>query len=144
VTRFIFDDSAYKKDAKRLQNFHKKGKDEMEMHEKFRNILADYYLVENEVCIQDSTYYSDWKFDPEDIEVGITNMLETEFTFYYPPETYSHELFPYIQTELEKQNLSLMNLDTFGDSYLFFIANKNEVERILELSQIIGIKIEKI
>ncbi|WP_309609456.1 hypothetical protein [Flavobacterium sp.] len=144
VTRNLFDDSAYKKDAKRLQTFHKKGKDEMEMHEKFRTILADYYLVENEVCIQDSTYYSDWKFDPEDIELGISNMIGTEFTFAYPPETYSHDLFPYIQTELAKNNLELMNSDTFGDGYLFFVTNKNEVERILELSQAIGIKIDKL
>jgi hypothetical protein len=36
-----------------------------------------------------------------------------------------------------------MDCDTFADIYLFFVANKNEVERILELSQTIGIKIEK-
>jgi hypothetical protein len=144
VTRNLFDDSEYKKDAKRLQTFHKKGKDEMEMHEKFRNILAEYYLTENDVCVQDSTFFSDWKFDPEDIELGISNILATDFTFSYPPETYSHDLFPYLQTELAKQNLELMNSDTFGDDYLFFVANKNEVNRILELSQAIGIKIDKL
>lgn len=144
VTRNVFDDSDYKKDAKKLQNFHKKGKDEIEMHEKFRNILAENYFVENEICVQDSSYYSDWKFDPEDIELGITSILETEFTFDYPEETFAHELFPYIQTELAKQNLELMNIDTFGDSYLFFIANKNEVNSILDLSQSIGIKFEKL
>jgi hypothetical protein len=144
VTRNLFDDSAYKKDAKRLQTFHKKGKDEMEMHEKFRAIVGEYYLTENEVCVQDATFFSDWKFDPEDIEAGITSILRTEFAFAYPPETYSADLFPYLQTELAKQNLELMNADTFGDSYLFFIANKNEVERILELSQTIGIKVDRL
>lgn len=144
ITRNIFDVSAYKKDAKRLQTFHKKGKDEMQMHEKFRAILADYYTVENDVCVQDSTFFSDWKFDPEDIEAGISNMLATDFTFSYPPETFSHDLFPYIQTELAKQNLELINCDTFGDCYLFFVANKNEVDKILELSHAVGVKIERL
>ncbi len=144
ITRNVFDDSAYKKDAKRLQTFQKKEKDEMQMHKKFRDILADYYVVEDEICVQDLSYYSDWKFNPEDIELGISNILAVDFTFAYPSETYSHDLFPYIQTELAKQNLELINCDTFGDSYLFFVVNKNEVDRVFELSQAIGIKFKKL
>lgn len=88
--------------------------------------------------------HSDWKFDPEDIEWYVSEMLGEDFSFEYPEETYSHDLFPYIQTELAKQNLELMSYDTKGDSYLFFIANKNEVSRILELSEIVEMGIDKL
>lgn len=144
TTREGFATSAYNKDAKRLKKLFEKNYDEYKYSEKFRKILSEYYLEENDVVIYDSFYSSDWKFDPEDIEYGISQILGAEFTFSYPPETFAHNLFPYIQTELAKQNLELMNIDTFGDSYFFFIANKDEVDTIFELSQIIGIKIQKL
>lgn len=81
-----------------------------------------------------NTWHSDWKFDPEDAEYFISEMLGEDFKFDYPEETYSHDLFPYIQSELEKSNLELLTYETYGDSYLFFVVNKDEVERILELS----------
>lgn len=89
-------------------------------------------------------WHSDWKFDPEDAEWFVSEMLGEDFSFEYPEETYSHDLFPYIQAELAKQNLELMSYDTKGDSYLFFIANKNEVSRILELSEIVEMGIDKL
>lgn len=91
-----------------------------------------------------NTWHSDWKFDPEDAEYFISEMLNQELNFEYPEETYSHDLFPYIQNALAKHNFELMSFDTKGDDYLFFVANKNDVERILELTQLIDIKIDKL
>ncbi|WP_163393901.1 DUF6630 family protein [Flavobacterium limi] len=87
---------------------------------------------------------SDWKFDPEDAEYFISEMIGENLNFEYPQETYSHNLFPYIQSALEKLNLELMTYDTYGDNYLFFVVNKIDVVRILELSEIIKIKIDKL
>ena len=105
------------------------GKDEEEDEEEF-----DYFEGI-------SSWSSDWKFDPEDVICFISEILEEEFNFDYPEETYSHDLFPYIQKELGKQNLELMSYDTNADSYLFFIVNKKDKKRILELSQLIEIPI---
>jgi len=91
-----------------------------------------------------SSWNSDWKFDPEDAEYFISEMIGGDLNFEYPKETYSHDLFPYIQSALEKLNLELMTYDTYGDNYLFFVANKNDVNRILELSEIVNIKIDKL
>ena len=49
-----------------------------------------------------------------------------------------------MQAELAKQELELMTFDTHGDSYLFFVANKNEVSRLVELGKMIAIPIEKL
>ncbi|MEA9413070.1 hypothetical protein [Flavobacterium sp. PL02] len=91
-----------------------------------------------------NTWHSDWKFDPEDAEYFISEMIDQELNFEYPEETYSHDLFPYIQTALGKLDMELMSYDTMGDSYLFFVANKNDVNRILELAEITEIGIDKL
>jgi hypothetical protein len=134
LTRNQCEDKEYQKDAKKLQTFSKKAVDEFELHGKVRDILDRY----------DAVYYSDWKFDPEDIEDGFSTILEEEFTFEYPEETYSQDLFPYLQVELAKRELTMLNIDTGGDSYLFCIVNITDVEIILELSQSISLKIERI
>lgn len=71
-------------------------------------------------------------------------MIGEDLNFAYPEETYSHDLFPYIQSALEKRGLELMTYDTLGDNYLFFVVNKKEVNRILELSQLTNIPIDKL
>lgn len=71
-------------------------------------------------------------------------MIGEDFNFEYPEETYSHDLFPYIQSALEKRGFELMSYDTKGDNYLFFVANKNDVDRILELSELTKIEIDKL
>jgi hypothetical protein len=134
LTRDKYEDKEYQKDAKKLQTFSKKSVDEFELHYKVRDILDRY----------DAVYYSDWKFDPEDIEYGCSSILEEEFTFKYPAETYAHDLFPYLQTELAKRELMLLNIDTSGDSYLFCIVNIADVDSILELAQSIDVRIERI
>jgi len=87
---------------------------------------------------------SDWKFDPEDAEYFISEMIGEDLNFEYPEETYSHDLFPYIQSALEKLDLELMTYDTQGDNYLFFVANKNDVSRILELSELTKIEVHQL
>jgi hypothetical protein len=134
ITRDLYKDSVYRKDAKKLQKAYGKVTEEDQMHWEVMSTLATYEM----------TYDSDWKFDPEDIEYGISTMLGAEFSFEYPEDTYSHGLFPHIQTELAKQELTLMNIDTGGDSYLFCIVNIIDVDRILELAQSIDLKIERI
>jgi hypothetical protein len=134
ITRNKYEDQEYQKDAKKLQTFSKKVVDEFELHYQVRDILDRY----------DAVYYSDWKFDPEDIEYGFSNILEEEFTFEYPEETYAHDLFPYLHTELAKRKLTMLNIDTAGDSYLFCIINLADVDSVLELAQSIDLVIEKI
>ncbi|GAA6764428.1 hypothetical protein AAFH68_03580 [Flavobacterium sp. CGRL1] len=71
-------------------------------------------------------------------------MIGEDLNFEYPEETYSHDLFPYIQSALEKRGLELMSYNTNGDNYLFFVANKEDVGRILELSEITKIEIDQL
>lgn len=106
----------------------------------------DYDFIEDslEFCENLNFWNSDWKFDPEDAAYFISEILDQDFNFEYPENIYSDDLFPYLQIELAKQDLELMTFETNSDSYLFFVANKNEVDRILELSQIIDIGVEKL
>jgi hypothetical protein len=134
LTRNKYEDKEYQKDAKKLQTFCKKAVDEFELHCKVRDILDRY----------DAVYYSDWKFDPEDIECGFSTILEEEFTFEYPEKTYSEDLFPYLQVDLAKRALTMLNIDTNGDSYLFCIVNIADVDSILELAQSIDLAVERI
>jgi hypothetical protein len=90
------------------------------------------------------SWNSDWKFGPEDAEYFISEMIGQNLNFEYPEETYSHNLFPYIQSALEKLNLELMTYDTHGDNYLFFVANKNDVARILQLSDLTKIEVNQL
>lgn len=44
-----------------------------------------------------ATWYSDWKFEPEEMEAIVRNLLGwDEWEWEYPEETYSEELFPYV------------------------------------------------
>ncbi|MBF4492844.1 hypothetical protein IR010_09860 [Flavobacterium sp. MR2016-29] len=113
----------------------------------FKKETKDYYeKVEGHFDFFESidAWNSDWKFDPEDAEYFISEMVGADLNFDYPEETYSHDLFPYIQSALEKQNLELMTYDTHGDNYLFFVANKDDVKRILELSELTKIEINQL
>jgi hypothetical protein len=163
VTRDCYDDLEYQKDAKSLEILYRQvvGEIDVEIDVEAANVndimIDGYDEIDAEIgeeawhvdirVILDSyemTYYSDWKFDPENIEWAISNILGEDFTFEYPENTYSHDLFPYIQSALKQKNLELMNIDTFGDSYLFFIANIDDVDRILEISQTIDLSVERL
>ncbi|GIQ58528.1 hypothetical protein Flavo103_16640 [Flavobacterium collinsii] len=130
-----------------------RGEIEEELLEGQSQVLFDNFGLEEEDEDYDyefdffegiNSWHSDWKFDPEDAQYFISEMIGEDFTFEYPEETYSHDLFPYIQKELAKQDLELMSYDTKGDSYLFFVANKNDVGRILELSEITEMGIDRL
>ena len=122
-----------KQSKKLLKNFKKEAKEYHEI------IQGQWDFFESIDC-----WNSDWKFDPEDAEYFISEMIGEDLNFAYPEETYSHDLFPYIQSTLEKRGLELMTYDTLGDNYLFFVVNKKEVNRILELSQLTKIPIDKL
>ncbi|WP_264553489.1 hypothetical protein [Flavobacterium sp. N2038] len=123
-----------------------KGKSK-KLFKNFKRPAEDYCeIVEDHFEFFESidAWNSDWKFDPEDAEYFISEMIGEDLNFDYPEETYSHDLFPYIQSALEKYNLELMTYDTYGDNYLFFVANKNDVDRILELSEVTKIEINQL
>ncbi|KAF2334212.1 DUF6630 family protein [Flavobacterium ginsenosidimutans] len=122
-------------------------KEAKKLFKNFKKPAEDYYdMVEDHFAFFESidAWNSDWKFDPEDAEYFISDLIGEDFTFDYPEETYSHDLFPYIQSALEKQNLELMSYNTNGDNYLFFIANKEDVGRILELSELTKIEVDQL
>jgi len=134
VSRGNIEEKELKKQSKKLfKNYKKEAKE-------YHDIVGDHFAFFESI----HAWNSDWKFDPEDAEYFISNLIGEDFTFDYPEETYSHELFPYIQSELEKSNLELLTYETFGDNYLFFVANKDEVERILELSELTKIEINQL
>lgn len=94
----------------------------------------------------------DWKFSPEEaigfindllVDVDLPIKFEGEWSFTYPEDTYSHDLFPYIQESLEKIGLNLMNIETFGDNYIFFLVKKEDVDEILKLSEKIALGFKK-
>lgn len=134
VSRGNADDKLVKKQSKKLLKNFKKGPDNY--HE---SVEAHWGLFDSVDC-----WNSDWKFDPEDAEHFISEMIGQDLNFAYPEETYSHNLFPYIQSALEKLDLELMTYDTHGDNYLFFVANKSDVGRILALSELTKIEVNQL
>ncbi|MHC0447342.1 DUF6630 family protein [Flavobacterium sp. 3-218] len=134
VSRGNIEDKELKKEAKKLfKNYQKEAKE-------YHNIVEGHFAFFESI----DAWNSDWKFDPEDAVYFISELIGEDFTFDYPEETYSHDLFPYIQSALEKHDLELMTYDTYGDNYLFFVANKDEVERILELSELTKIEVNQL
>jgi hypothetical protein len=117
------------------------------LFENFKRPEEDYYeIIEGHFEFFEiiDAWNSDWKFDPEDAEYFLSEMIGEDLNFEYPEETYSHDLFPYIQTALEKLGFELMSYNTNGDNYLFFIADKSDVNRILELSELTKIEVDKL
>ncbi|WP_456314135.1 DUF6630 family protein [Pseudomonas shirazensis] len=134
VSRGNIEEKLLKKQSKKLfKDFQKETK---EYHAK---VEGHWSFFESIDC-----WNSDWKFDPEDAEYFISEMIGHDLNFDYPEETYSHNLFPYIQSALEKLDLELMTYDTQGDNYLFFVANKDDVSRILELSELTKIEVNQL
>lgn len=103
-----------------------------------------YFPLRCDIIHEDNYWYSDWKFDPEDMEGIIEHFLDEEWTFEYPEDTYSHDLFPYIQKALSEKGLELMNMDTLGDSYGFFIVKKENVDPLLTISDKLELGIERL
>ncbi|MDD2368890.1 MAG: hypothetical protein PHQ90_06270 [Sulfuricurvum sp.] len=133
ITRNKVELKIIKKQAKKMFAKHKLSSEENEFYE------DNYEFFESVNC-----WNSDWKFEPEDAEYFISEMIEDEFSFDYPEETYSHDLFPYLQSALAKRDLELMSINTMCDSYLFFVAYRGDVSRILELANILDVQIDRL
>lgn len=103
-----------------------------------------YFPLRFEFLNDDSSWYSDWKFDPEDMEEIVSHILGEEWSFEYPEDTYSQDLLPYVQKTLSQRSLELMHMDTLGDSYQFFIINKENVEVVLTVSDKLKLGIERL
>ncbi|MDR7208924.1 hypothetical protein [Flavobacterium piscis] len=134
ISRGNADEKLLKKQSKKLfKNFKKESKE-------YHKVVEGHFEFFEAI----NCWNSDWKFDPEDAEYFISGMIGKNLNFEYPEETYSHDLFPYIQAALTKLDLELMTYDTHGDNYLFFVVNKDEVCKILELSEATGIEINSL
>ena len=104
---------------------------------------SDYFPLRYQIINADSNIWqSDWKFNPEDAQGFIEDLLGESWTFKYPEETYSHDLFPFIKKGLAAKSLALMNFDTGGDSYDFFLVQLQDVSEILNLSVKLNLGIE--
>lgn len=103
-----------------------------------------YFPLRFEFLNDDNSWFSDWKFDPEDMEAIVSHILSEQWMFEYPEETYSHDLFPYVQKALLQRGLELMHMDTLGDSYQFFIVKKENVEPLLSISNKLKLGIEQL
>lgn len=134
VSRGNIDEKELKKQSKKLFKNSQKGTNE------YHAVVSGHFYFFESI----DAWNSDWKFDPEDAEYFISEMIGEDLNFEYPEETYSHDLFPYIQSALEKRGFELMSYNTNGDNYLFFAANKQDVGRILELSEITKIEIDQL
>lgn len=108
----------------------------------FWNHTETLYYNHFKVLNFENAWSSDWKFDPEDAKYFIRDILGKEWPFEYPEETYSDNLFPYIQEGLGKIGLALMGLATYGDYYEFFLVKKEDVAKILKLSQKLYLEID--
>ncbi|MBS7255508.1 DUF6630 family protein [Flavobacterium branchiicola] len=134
VSRGDIEEKELKGQSKKLFKNYKKSADD------YYEIVEDHFEFFESI----DAWNSDWKFDPEDAEYFISEMIGEDLNFEYPEETYSHDLFPYIQTALEKRGFELMSYNTNGDNYLFFVANKKDVDRILELSELTKIEVDQL
>nr|WP_294783290.1 hypothetical protein [uncultured Flavobacterium sp.] len=134
VSRGNVEEKELKKQSKKLlKNFKKPAED-------YHDVIEGHYECFEII----DAWNSDWKFDPEDAEYFISEMIGEDLNFEYPEETYSHDLFPYIHSALAKRGLELMSYNTNGDNYLFFVANKEDVSRILELSKLTKIEVDQL
>jgi len=138
------------KKAQHLYSYSQKDKKELIAELEAQNEDDDeyyddgYFPLRFDIIHEDNYWYSDWKFDPEDMEGIIEHFLDEEWTFDYPEDTYSHDLFPYIQKALSEKGLELMNMDTLGDSYGFFIVKKENVDPLLTISDKLELGIERL
>jgi hypothetical protein len=135
VSRGDIEEKELKKWSKKLLKNYKNGSNEYPV------ILDETYF---NFFRSLNTWYSDWKFDPEDAESSISEMIDKKLNFKYPKKTYSDGLFPYIQKALNKHGYELMSFNIYGDGYLFFVANKKDVSRILKLSELTKIEVNQL
>ena len=90
-----------------------------------------------------ATWRSDWKFEPEEMEAIVQDLLGwDEWEWEYPEETYSEELFPYVQAALERDGLVLCDVPTGDDGYLFAIFWLDDIEAVQAAAQRLDLEVE--
>ncbi|MFV0180113.1 hypothetical protein OBK28_11095 [Empedobacter falsenii] len=104
--------------------------DEMEDEGDNADLLLEFY------------WQSDWKFEFEDLEDFIASAVEQPLQIEIPEDTYSADLFPYIQLYLKQNGKILMNYNSFGDSYFFFIIDVKDVDEVINQAYFAGIHLE--
>lgn len=150
--RFLFSEPTIEdfKRAIELLNFHPFDGDlDEEAAYLFENFANNWEEINEDVDFPSSNYFPlrydffnfeenllvrDWKFDPEEMEYFINDMLGIDDEFEYPQDTYSHQLFPYVMKTLEPKGVVMLDLDAEGDSYNFFAVKKENLEEVMELS----------
>lgn len=90
-----------------------------------------------------ATWRSDWKFEPEEMEAIVQDLLGwDEWEWEYPEETYSEELFPYVQAALERDGLVLCDVQTGDDCYLFAIFWLDDIEAVQATARRLDLEVE--
>ena len=90
-----------------------------------------------------ATWRSDWKFEPEEMEAIVQDLLGwDEWEWEYPEETYSEELSPYVQAALEKDGLVLCDVQTGDDCYLFAIFWLDDIEAVQATARRLDLEVE--
>ncbi|MGB4811568.1 MAG: hypothetical protein WBP13_03675 [Methylophilaceae bacterium] len=133
ATRDGLDQETLNSEAKKLFALYKK---------RLKKVDEEDYDAYFEFMASINFWNIDWKFSAEDAEYGISALMDNDFKFTYPAETYSANLIPFMQSQLEKSGLALMSFDTLGDSYAFFLVNKKDLARLLVLSDLLNLRIE--
>lgn len=117
--------------------------------QKMAKKLYTYFVKQQEMdtgnlieWISSNYWMSDWKFDAEDIHDGIESLIHEDFQMNYPAETYSHDLFPFIQTELRLRNVCLMNYNSWADHYYFMVVDNDKAHYLQEQSGLLGIDLK--
>lgn len=85
---------------------------------------------DNADLVVEDSWHSDWKFDIEEMEDFLTSCLGETVTIDVPEETYSADLFPYIQNYLAQKGKVLMHYNSWADSYFFFVLDLKDLDEV--------------
>lgn len=86
------------------------------------------------------SYQDDWKIDHEELSAYISEEIGQDFNITYEETGQRPEV---IARKLEKESdFTLLNIDTQMDSYSFFLCEKSDKDKILELARKLHFPIE--
>lgn len=139
-------------DEDAILEFKRNWKDIQENPEEYRDTLVDEdYLDEDEEIDSCSLYQyllsqflftfdTDWKMEHEDLSEFISGEIQQDFKITFE-ETQQNPCI--ISEKIEKESdYTLLNIDTQGDSYSFFVCKKDEKAKILELAKKLSFPVE--
>lgn len=84
----------------------------------------------------------DYKFDAEEIKFLVEGLANQTLDFDFPESTFGSDLFPYVQTALDKHALALYTFFTYADHYGFLVIHQSDIQKIRYLSQLTKIEIK--